>query len=221
MVLQGAQIFVGPNVELIEEGALPAMEPTGPATIAMVPGGTSERVAYGIGIDPKSGRRHIQMNGNPPLFVDLAKATTVQFALGRRAPIVIPTAGMDAALVVLRSCQRREAERRGLDMAKVDAIMVPARRIDAAAPPIRLDTYPNDTAKRRQGGTVEAAWMVDVTGRPRDCRIVLSSQVASLDDATCAGLMKGAGRYQPARNAAGEPVEMPQWSRVVWSAPAR
>lgn len=216
IALQGRQLHVGPSILLIKEGNLPRMADKGSVVVSVLPNGSAETLQYGSGIDPASKRRYIETFGAKPLFTQLAGATSVRLTFGSREPIVLPIAGMDAAMRVLKTCQHREAVARGLDVAKLDAVVEPARQAnDSAEPPISFQNYPPDAFRNRETGDVEMAWIIDTKGVARDCRIVKSSDSKNLDKATCLAVMKGP-RYRPARDAAGQAVEMPMWGSVKW-----
>ncbi len=78
----------------------------------------------------------------------------------------------------------------------------PARLINGA---IKPGDYPHAAFEARRGGTVRMRFTVGISGRVTDCSITRSSGVPELDEATCWIILKRF-RYQPARNAAGQPV---------------
>ena len=78
----------------------------------------------------------------------------------------------------------------------------PARLISGA---IKPGDYPHDAFEARRGGTVRMRFTVGASGRVTDCTVTRSSGVPELDEATCRIILKRF-RYQPARDAAGQPV---------------
>lgn len=59
---------------------------------------------------------------------------------------------------------------------------------------------------------------IDVEGHPADCAIVISSRAQAVDRAVCRAAMRRA-RFQPARDAAGQPIVSVWRDRLVWVDP--
>ena len=68
------------------------------------------------------------------------------------------------------------------------------------------EDYPATALQNREEGTVQAKLTIDPNGRVSACKVVRSSGYATLDNATCSILERGA-RFAPARDAAGKPIE--------------
>lgn len=76
--------------------------------------------------------------------------------------------------------------------------------------------YPRAAAKARAEGAATVRFIVDPVGRPRDCRIVVTSGHALLDTATCR-LIEERFRYEPARDARGNSVaDVAGWQQRWW-----
>lgn len=76
--------------------------------------------------------------------------------------------------------------------------------------------YPRAAYRARAEGTVIASYRVGTDGRATRCRIVESSGNADLDSTTCR-LIEARFRYEPARDAAGEPVTyLTGWKQTWW-----
>jgi len=93
-----------------------------------------------------------------------------------------------------------------------------ARPAMPRGPIVRLftsDDYPAAAMDSDQQGLVDAEMNVGVDGRVTACRIVGSSDSASLDRATCSIIQRRA-RFSPARDAAGSPVPGYWRQRVRW-----
>lgn len=88
----------------------------------------------------------------------------------------------------------------------------PARRV---AGEIRETDYPPEARSARAEGTVGANVDIGRDGRVTRCTVVQSSGNAALDAATCR-LIRERFRYEPARNAAGEPVPDRLGRRQSW-----
>lgn len=65
--------------------------------------------------------------------------------------------------------------------------------------------YPADARRRHQQGIVRFAITIGLDGHVADCRILGSSGVPSLDEATCR-IVRERVRYLPARDSQGRPV---------------
>lgn len=91
-------------------------------------------------------------------------------------------------------------------------VATPARRI---AGEIRAGDYPPEARAARAEGTVGANVDIGRDGRVTRCTVVQSSGNSALDAATCR-LIEQRFRYEPARNAAGEPVPDRLGRRQRW-----
>ncbi|MEA3016991.1 MAG: periplasmic protein TonB [Sphingomonadales bacterium] len=92
-------------------------------------------------------------------------------------------------------------------------------------PPHRLtrqllenDDYPAAAIRNNESGTVTAAWEVAEDGAAESCRIIRPSGSAALDEATCAAVARRMV-YDPARDAAGNPIRANDRLTVVWRMP--
>jgi len=81
--------------------------------------------------------------------------------------------------------------------------------------------YPADASRARITGSVTATLDIAPDGRVTDCRIARSSGNASLDRTTCT-LIERRFRFEPARDAAGNPVPgVAGWRQDWWLEPPR
>lgn len=69
-----------------------------------------------------------------------------------------------------------------------------------------MDGYPPEARRQGEQGRVGVRLTVDKTGMVSACRVTLSSGSASLDARTCE-LALANGRFNPAKDANGEPIE--------------
>lgn len=89
----------------------------------------------------------------------------------------------------------------------------PARQI---AGRIVDSDYPRAARRARDEGRVRVHFTVATNGRATDCRVVMSSGHPELDTTTCR-LIEGRYRFEPARDARGQPVpETKGWEQVWW-----
>src|SRR3954469_4186307 len=94
----------------------------------------------------------------------------------------------------------------------------PARPIDAGNW-ISPGDYPAQALRYDQEGIVEFQLGVDRKGKVVRCSIIRSSGAPALDEQTCS-LVRLRAHFEPARDAAGRPVEGAYSSRVRWVLPA-
>jgi protein TonB len=81
--------------------------------------------------------------------------------------------------------------------------------------------YPPQASRAGASGSVTAHFDVGTDGRVTGCIVVRSSGNAALDQATCR-LIEQRFRYEPARNAAGDPVPaVAGWRQDWWLEPPR
>jgi protein TonB len=83
---------------------------------------------------------------------------------------------------------------------------------------ILADDYPAAAIRGNMQGKVAIRFAIDEHGRVRRCDTVRSSGHAILDDAACAAILRR-GSFEPARDAAGNPVAVSMERNVVWRLP--
>ena len=83
---------------------------------------------------------------------------------------------------------------------------------------ITNDDYPQSELQRAIEGTVAVTLIVTQDGRVSKCIPTSSSGSEALDITTCL-LFKERGRFEPARDATGKPVESSYAQRVTWKVP--
>ena len=76
-----------------------------------------------------------------------------------------------------------------------------------------MQNYPVEALRREEEGTVVFTALVGEHGRVIDCRIDRSSGSVILDEATCREIARY-GRFEPARDAEGNPVAG-EWSSYM------
>jgi protein TonB len=82
----------------------------------------------------------------------------------------------------------------------------------------RDDDYPTEAMRYRVHGLVRYFIVISATGRVVHCRVVRSSGWTLLDDTTCA-LIRERARFEPARDAAGNPMVDTSTGSVDWRMP--
>ncbi len=89
---------------------------------------------------------------------------------------------------------------------------IPPRQIKGR---LQFTDLPRDLRDRGTGGSVIVRYDVDATGRVSDCAVTASSGSSELDELTCA-LIQRRFRFEPSRNAAGEPIAATIEERHRW-----
>jgi TonB family protein len=80
------------------------------------------------------------------------------------------------------------------------------------------DDYPPNAVENGLHGTVHFTLVVDSTGKPESCHITWTSGFAQLDQYSCAAFLKRA-RFDPARDAKGQPIRAAYSNRFRWELP--
>jgi TonB family protein len=78
--------------------------------------------------------------------------------------------------------------------------------------------YPPNAVDKGYHGTVHFTLVVDPTGKPESCHITWTSGFAQLDQYSCAAFLKRA-RFNPARDAKGQPIRGTYSNRFRWELP--
>ncbi|WP_299195615.1 TonB family protein [uncultured Erythrobacter sp.] len=109
---------------------------------------------------------------------------------------------------------------------KISALLSEAGRAltGEATPPIPIESardwirdgdYPNYLIAAQMQGRLTVRLTVNAAGRPSSCFVTQSNKPQLFDDAVCLNLMKRA-EFEPARNAAGEPVASYYFTNVTF-----
>ena len=85
-------------------------------------------------------------------------------------------------------------------------------------PVITNDNYPPEALRLREQGLVGVTYTISEKGRVEACTIVQSSGSKSLDEASCALIIKRA-RYRAARDAEGKAVPAEARLMMAWTLP--
>lgn len=80
------------------------------------------------------------------------------------------------------------------------------------------DEYPKKALRERRDGTTYFNVTVGTDGKSKSCTVTQSSGHADLDEAAC-GIIMRRGRWEPATNNAGEPIEAVWSSKFRWVLP--
>ena len=84
---------------------------------------------------------------------------------------------------------------------------------------VTTEDYPSRALREGTEGVSSVAWDVDPSGKVMNCHVTASSGSPELDDAACKNITRR-GRYKPAQDTAGSPIESSGYSRRVrWQIP--
>lgn len=83
---------------------------------------------------------------------------------------------------------------------------------------VTTDDYPADALRREEQGTVAYTLDVDTQGRVTNCTVTSGSGSQSLDTAACR-LLTRRGRFEPGKDASGNPVNGSYSGRFTWVLP--
>lgn len=145
--------------------------------------------------------------GVPTFTVRASGGPAISVALSMGKPV----------LAALRTCETDLLQHFGYDPQKIAAIARQAEGANAAQW-ITNDDYPSSALNGNRQGVSFIGWTISASGRISDCRVLRSSGTPDLDRAACEAIQKR-GRYRPALDAAGNPVESYSTRNVRWQLP--
>lgn len=126
--------------------------------------------------------------------------------------------GLDAALALVDACTADLLERWGYSKEFQHTLAKPPKPLKDWASYVSPYDYPAAAASLRLHGDTHALIDVDIDGKASNCRVVRSSGQKEFDKTTCMVVTKRA-RYEPARNAKGEPIKAPFYLVFRWEVP--
>ena len=148
-----------------------------------------------------------------------AIAATGELQLKRRDEVRyrIPLSSAQGALSALRRCESGVMREWGIDEAQWRSL----RRRPATTNMfgLRVSDYPGRALAGGTSGRVVVRLGISAEGRPTECVPVATSGDASLDARTCEVIMARA-RFEPALDAAGQPVASRSTGKVTWLTPS-
>jgi len=147
----------------------------------------------------------------------LVGASTFTIAAAGGPPITVALSMGKPVLAALRTCEVDLLKHFGYDPAKIAAI---AKRAEGASKGEWLSNadYPVSALRAGRQGTTLIGWTISTEGRITDCKVLKTSGTPELDKAACDGILQR-GRYRPALDAAGNPVESYSTRNVRWQLP--
>jgi protein TonB len=83
---------------------------------------------------------------------------------------------------------------------------------------VTTDDYPSGALREEREGVSSIAWDVTTDGRVANCRVTGSSGHSDLDEAACKFVTRR-GKYKPALDQNGQPIQSSDKRRVRWQIP--
>ena len=121
--------------------------------------------------------------------------------------------GIDQALPVLADCIAQLRKVYKVSEADLAAIVTtPAANVYSF---FSTNDYPAEALSNGQTGTVGVLVWVEATGRVSTCEIIESSAAKVLEKATC-NILQRRARFTPAKDAVGNAVRAPSFTRIMW-----
>lgn len=163
-------------------------------------------------------------NYDDEMLIDLAASKGVIFEHADVVVAQLSLKGSSRGIEALRACAAKVARKRPVDPFD-DGGAPPAggtdqtRSVQPLTSPmawVTNDDYPFAARSARAQGTVKVRLDVDATGRVSNCAVITSSGNATLDDTTCALVVRRA-RFSPAVGADGQPASSSFETSMAWS----
>jgi TonB family protein len=148
------------------------------------------KVAYGV--DGLNASPWIQATVERDQYDTLRKAKTARIDVGNGKSAEIALGAFDGVAPLLDKCRLRILREWGIDPARLVALP------DGAGSWFKDDDYPAPARRRGARGRVAAAIEAGEDGVLKSCRVVVTSGVTELDDATCA-IVLARGSLPPAK----------------------
>ena len=200
----------GEQVRILMRGHDPAWRSRqGFAQIALDGKIVAHDLPYVTARDARTDLRSTLLGVKRSELAGLGAAATMRVKAGGQPETVFSLSGIGEALGMLEDCESKLARGWGVDydprFQGPDAASK-ARNPKPRAPEKWLDgyQYPWEALRHGQIGKTMFRLTVDAQGRPTDCTIIISSNWAALDEATCAA-MRARASFDPALDEKGNP----------------
>jgi Gram-negative bacterial TonB protein C-terminal len=132
-----------------------------------------------------------------------AAITEIRFGRALIAPLSLQTGALTVPLEQLQNCAADLERRIGVNTALASSTPRPVNQAAWAAE--LQKSYPNHLARAEQEARINVRLTIATTGRPTFCEVPEVEGLTSFNDTACWLLLKHA-TFEPARNAAGEPL---------------
>ena len=143
----------------------------------------------------------------------LARSQSIRAERDGRLMVEVAFSAPSQAVAGIRECERTVMRGWGMDPDAQAALQAPPQGSLVSA--FRWDDYPPGALRARHQGTVLVRVRIGADGRAIECRTLVSSGHASLDNASCNALVRRA-RMTPALGPDGRPTAADMVARVTW-----
>lgn len=157
-------------------------------------------------------------DGAPELLNAITNDQQVELRADGRFSIAMEWSDARAALDALTTCHDNLMAGWGVDIARLHSVKQQPQPLGNPARWATNDDYPKDAAEEALEGTVVFLLHLSAAGAVEDCRVLVSSKIAALDEKTCQ-LMRERPRFTPALDAEGKAVPSLYVNRVRWQLP--
>ena len=144
---------------------------------------------------------------------------TLNFTGARTMDVQIRTPGLAKGIKALKTCHEDLLKNVfKLDLAALNTLGKLPEPVGQPYWWITTDDYPRSALSANQSGTTQFSLVVDPTGKPQSCNILVSSGFAVLDQTSCALMMERA-KFKPAEDKDGNPTTGLWLRSVRWMVP--
>ncbi len=144
---------------------------------------------------------------------------TLNFTGARTMDVQIRTPGLAKGIKALKTCHEDLLKSVfKIDLAVLNTLGKLPEPVGQPHWWITTDDYPRSALSANQSGTTQFSLVVDPTGKPQSCNILVSSGVAVLDQTSCALMMERA-KFKPAEDKDGNPTTGLWLRSVRWMVP--
>lgn len=149
---------------------------------------------------------------DPITAADEAKVEWIAIGYRGKKRLILETRSMAELFAALKQCSEKLVSDWGIDLERHRARSRPPIPKASPARWVTAKDYPTQMLAKGYQGLVNFRLMIDEEGQPTSCHIQQSASPEQFDTTVCRALMKRA-RFEPALDAAGEP--MPSYYRTA------
>ena len=149
----------------------------------------------------------------------LPQAGEIVLKSGRELDERFVLPGIAAVLKALDRCNADLRKHWNADEAAAAALSKVATPVKPLHRVVSNTDYPRQAMMEGASGLTRIMMMIDETGTLKDCMVVETSGIATLDAMSCGLLLERAGKFNPALDAAGKPVKSVYTAAFRWVVP--
>lgn len=164
----------------------------------------------------KDGQRNLGFDFRDEEASAIYKKARVKISVSDDRAVVIDTSGLPKLMKTADACWRQRYVAAGADQKMVANLG--AEPEGDLRTIFSYDDYPPMALRSNETGRVSALVIIDRRGRAKDCKVILSSSSAALDEATCNIILRRAD-IKPGLDRKGRPVDAPTIVNVQWLLP--